>query len=80
MALQPSNTLARTASWIIREKASKGVLFETFDNLVVERLNTSKYEAVPVLQYLQEFNAGGWQHEHRLRAIPQRQCPAHDAP
>lgn len=57
MALQPSNTLARTASWIIREKVSKAVLFETFSKLVVDRLNTAKYEAVPVLQYLQEFNA-----------------------
>ncbi|MDO3558182.1 hypothetical protein [Ralstonia pseudosolanacearum] len=58
MALQPSNTLARATSWIIREKVSKGVLFETFSEQVVARLNTNKYEAVPVLQYLQEFNGG----------------------
>ncbi|WP_193749428.1 hypothetical protein [Ralstonia mannitolilytica] len=46
-----------TASWVIREKESKRVLFETFSRATVERLNTTKYEAVPILAYLQEFNA-----------------------
>ncbi|MFX3574156.1 hypothetical protein [Ralstonia mannitolilytica] len=46
-----------TASWVIREKESKRVLFETFNRATAERLNTAKYEAVPILAYLQEFNA-----------------------
>ncbi|UWI83497.1 hypothetical protein [Ralstonia phage BHDT_So9] len=47
----------QTASWVIREKESKRVLFETFSRSTVEHLNTAKYEAVPILAYLQEFNA-----------------------
>jgi hypothetical protein len=46
-----------TASWVIREKGSKRVICETFDKRVVERLNTVTYEAVPILDYLVEFNA-----------------------
>lgn len=55
--MEHTNSLSRTASWVIREKVSKGVLFETFNPMIVERLNTQKYEAVPILQYLQEFNS-----------------------
>ncbi|MBB5546530.1 hypothetical protein [Paraburkholderia fungorum] len=46
-----------TASWVIREKGNKHVICETFDKRLVERLNTAKYEAVPILEYLGEFNA-----------------------
>ncbi|MHA6907411.1 hypothetical protein ACQUJS_03095 [Ralstonia pseudosolanacearum] len=53
-----TNSLAQTASWVIREKSSKAVLFETFYKMIVDHLNTAKYEAVPILQYLQEFNGG----------------------
>lgn len=54
--LEPSNTLSRTASWVIKDKTNGAVLFETFNPQVVERLNTKRYEAVPILQYLQELN------------------------
>jgi hypothetical protein len=47
----------RTASWVIRDKASKAVVCETFNPTFVRRLNTARYEAVPILAYLQEFNA-----------------------
>lgn len=46
----------RTASWIIRNKASKEVLFETFNRKLVAALNTAKYEAVPILEYLAGLN------------------------
>lgn len=46
-----------STSWVIREKGSKGVIWETFDKRLVERLNTAKYEAVPILDYLVELNA-----------------------
>lgn len=47
----------KTASWVIRERATGRVLFETFLPSLVAALNTARYEAVPILQHLQEFNA-----------------------
>lgn len=35
-------------SWVIREKATGKVLFETFNPKVVKALNTAKYEAVEI--------------------------------
>lgn len=60
------SSLNETASWVIRERATGNVLFETFDRRKVEALNTAKYEAVPILDYLVGFNravkeAGGQQ-------------------
>lgn len=46
----------RTASWIIREKATGRVICETFERRTVDALNTAKYEAVPILEYLQSLN------------------------
>lgn len=46
----------QTASWVIREKATGKVLFETFDRKKVEALNIDKYEAVPILEYLASLN------------------------
>lgn len=43
------------ASWIIREKASKRVIFETFNSRDAKNLG-ERYEAVPILEYLQEVN------------------------
>lgn len=58
---QQGDTIGRpnlvSASWVIREAESKRVICETFDKRAVERLNTAKYEAVPILDYLVEFNA-----------------------
>lgn len=45
-----------TASWVIREKASGRVLFETYDIAKVNALNADKYEAVPILDYLVSIN------------------------
>lgn len=46
----------KTASWVIREKATGKVLFETYESTIVGALNTAKYEAVPILEYLQSIN------------------------
>jgi hypothetical protein len=51
-----TNSLLRTASWVIREKETKKVICETFSRRMIDSLNTLKYEAVPILEYLQEFN------------------------
>jgi hypothetical protein len=50
------SSLNRTASWVLRDKETKTAVMETFDPKVVERLNTDKYEAVPIGQYLGEIN------------------------
>ena len=45
-----------TASWVIRNKETGEVLFETFDKGKVEKLNTKKYVAIPILDHLVSFN------------------------
>lgn len=47
----------KTASWVIREKATGRVIMETFEPRKVAALNTAKYEAVPILAYLQYLAA-----------------------
>jgi hypothetical protein len=47
----------KTASWVIREKATGRVICETFSRRLVDALNIKRYEAVPLLQYLCELNA-----------------------
>jgi hypothetical protein len=49
-------SLTRTVSWILRNKTTKEVICETFNERKVAALNTAKYEAVPILAYLQELN------------------------
>lgn len=51
-----TNSLNKTTSWIIRNKQTKDVLLETFDTKLVRALNTAIYEAVPILDYLQEIS------------------------
>lgn len=46
----------KTASWVIREKATGTVICETYDPRKVTTLNTAKYEAVPILDYLVSIN------------------------
>ncbi len=50
-----TQSLTRTASWVIREKETRRVICETFSERAVAALKP-KYEAVPILQYLQELN------------------------
>jgi hypothetical protein len=45
-------------SWIIRNKATGEVLMETFSARLVAALNTAKYEAVPIRDYLAFLNHG----------------------
>ena len=45
-----------SASWVIREKATKAVVCETFSHSLIANLNTDKYEAVPIQQHLAELN------------------------
>lgn len=43
-------------SWIIRDKATKAVVGEFFNDKLRAALNNDKYEAVPVADYLAELN------------------------
>ena len=44
------------ASWVIRDKNTREVVMETFDRKKVDALNTEKYEAVPIGEYLSSLN------------------------
>lgn len=49
-------SLNRIASWVLRNKTTKEVVCETFNPIDVMWLNINKYEAIPILDYLQELN------------------------
>jgi hypothetical protein len=44
------------ASWVLRNKITKEVICETYDPRKVAALNTDKYEAVPIQEYLGSLN------------------------
>lgn len=46
----------KPASWVLREKATGLVIMETFEERLVHALNTAKYYAVPIHDYLAQFN------------------------
>lgn len=46
-----------TASWVIINRATGAAVMETYRPFIAGAVNTKKYEAVPVLRYLQELNA-----------------------
>ena len=55
----------KTASWAIIDRATGAAILETFNPKAVARLNTERYEAVPILTYLGALNA-------RIRATTQQ--------
>ena len=46
----------KTASWVIVNKETGQSVFETFDARKVAALNTEKYKAVPILEWLQHLS------------------------
>ncbi len=52
-----TSSLSRDSSWVIKNKVTGEVIMETFSKAKVDALNTAKYAAVPILQYLQSLNA-----------------------
>ena len=46
----------KTASWVIVEKSTGKAVLETFNELLANKVNVKKYKAVPILEYLQNFN------------------------
>jgi hypothetical protein len=46
----------KTASWVIIEKSTGSAIFETYNESTTKKINTEKYTAVPILEYLQILN------------------------
>ena len=46
----------KSKSWVIRNKETREVIMETFSEKTVAALNTEKYEAVPIYEYLCSLN------------------------
>lgn len=51
-----SQSLQRTASWVIVNKATNYPVFETFNENTAKAVNQQLYKAVPILEWLQSFN------------------------
>jgi hypothetical protein len=47
----------RTASWVIVDKATGRAVFETFRASIADKVNTTRYEVVPILEWLHRVNA-----------------------
>lgn len=50
----PQNSLALTASWVMRNRVSGKAVAEINDPALLLAMNTEKYEAVPILEHLQQ--------------------------
>ena len=51
----------KTASWVIVNIATGEPVLETYSERMVQALNTDKYRAVPILEWLQSLNRAGKQ-------------------
>jgi acyl-ACP thioesterase len=51
-----TQSLTRTASWVIVNKETDQPVCETYSDKLVQALNTNKYKAVPILEWLQSIN------------------------
>ena len=51
-------SLKTTASWVIIDIDTNKPLFETFSKKIANSINKNKYKAIPILEYLQNFNRG----------------------
>jgi hypothetical protein len=51
-------SLNKTASWVIVDKTNNKAIHETYSYEFANMINKTKYEAVPILEYLQNFNKG----------------------
>ena len=51
-----TQSLTRTASWVVVSKADNKPVLETYSKSVADKVNTDKYTVMPVLQWLQSLN------------------------
>lgn len=55
--MQYTQSLNKIASWAIVELATGEAVFETYnETLATKHLNTAKFKAVPILEWLQSLN------------------------
>ncbi len=59
MRIMPTQSLSRTASWVIIELSTNKAIFETFSKSVTKKINAKKYKCIPILEYLQSLNKRG---------------------
>ncbi len=50
---------SKPASWVIVEKATGKAVMETFNPDILPKINTQKFEAVPIQIYLGKLNGRG---------------------
>ena len=46
----------RVASWVIVNRHTRMAIFETFNENTAKAVNTRLYEAIPILEYLQQLH------------------------
>jgi hypothetical protein len=51
-----TQSLSKTASWVIVDLLSNQPVLETFSKQVADAINTNRYKAVPILEWLQSLN------------------------
>jgi len=54
------------SSWVVIEKASRRVLFETFSACIAGAINRAKYDVIPIAEYLADLNRS-------IRSVPSAQ-------
>jgi hypothetical protein len=61
IAPQTLEALQNPDSWVVREKDTGKTVMEVADKAIVEKLNTEKYEAVPINEHLANLNGTTYQ-------------------
>jgi hypothetical protein len=68
--------MARTsASWVFVERATGKAVMETFNPKLVAKLNTEKYRAVPIGEYLAGFNKSTYAWDSTGRSVTKPALP-----
>jgi hypothetical protein len=62
MALPRTDSGSATTSWVIRNRATREFMFETWQPALVAKLDMANYEAVPILDYLAGLAASAAAH------------------
>lgn len=51
------NPYSKNSSWVIVDKSNGKAVMETFDQSIIGKVNTDKYDVKPIYDYLSELNA-----------------------
>ena len=50
------NSLQRTASWVFVDLVTGKGVYETYSASMAAKVNTKRYKAVPILEYMQDLS------------------------